>query len=131
MAVDISDRRAPAPAATARRHDAGQDRATDPRQRAQIQLDIVAQRGETRVALARILRERLRQKAAAGLAEEDARGPADWLEILSEHALRSVGEEHEADRQFALTQIAAAALGALESSQRLHGELHGVGELES
>ena len=128
MAVDIEERRVPAPGETRRRQEAV---AVDPRRRARIQLDIVAQRDEARVAIARVLRERLRQKAATGLVNEDARGAADWLEILSEQALRSVGEEHEADRQHALTQLAAAALAALESSQRRHGELRGLAELPS
>lgn len=128
MAVDLSERRV---ATAAGGVSARQDGAVAPRLRAQIQVDVVAQRDEARIALARVLRERWRQKAAVGLALEDARGKADWLEVLSEHALRSVGEEHEADRQFALTQIAAAALAALEASQRRHGELRGVGELDS
>jgi hypothetical protein len=102
-----------------------------PRRRAEIQMGIVAQREELQSALARVLRERWRQKAETGRAAEDRRGAADWLDVLSQHTLRSVGEEHEADRQFALTQLAAAALAALEASQRRHGELRGVGEVSS
>jgi hypothetical protein len=102
-----------------------------PRRRAEIQMGIVAQREELQSALARVLRERWRQKAAIGRAAEDRRGSAGWLDVVSEHALRSVGEEHEADRQFALVQLSAAALAALESSQRRHGELRGVDEAAS
>ncbi|MGH7883902.1 MAG: hypothetical protein ACREN8_13540, partial [Candidatus Dormibacteraceae bacterium] len=99
--------------------------------RAEIQFGVVAQREELQLALARALRERWREKRFSGLARDDRRSAADWLEVLSHYALRSVGEEHEADRQFALTQLAAAALSALESSHRQHGELRGVEESPS
>jgi hypothetical protein len=102
-----------------------------PRQRSEIQFGIVAQRDELRTALARVLRERWRQKVATGLKQEDARGSGDWLEMLSQHTIQSVSEEHEGDRQFALAQVAATALAALEASQRQHGELRGAGEIES
>lgn len=103
----------------------------DPLNRAKIQIGIVAQREELRTAMARVLRERWRRKAATGLADEDARGSADWLEVLAEHALGSVGGMREADRQFALVQVAAVALAALEAGHRRHGEQQGEGELAS
>lgn len=126
MAVDTTEQlRAEAPA---REPEASY---LTPRRRAEIQMGIVAQREDLQAALARVLRERWRQKAETGRSVEDGRGVADWLDVLSQHTLRSVGEEHEADRQFALTQLAAAALAALECSQRAHGELRGMGEVAS
>jgi hypothetical protein len=104
---------------------------SDAGQRSKIQFQIVAQRDELRVALARVLRERWRGKAATGLGREDARSAGDWLEVLSQRTLQTVSEEHEGDRQFALAQVAAAALAALESSQRQHGELKGTDEIPS
>jgi ERCC4-related helicase len=102
-----------------------------PRQRSEIQFSIVAQRAELRVALARVLRERWRLKVDTGLEQEDARSAGDWLDLLSQHTIQSVSEEHEGDRQFALTRLAATALAALEASHRKHGELRGAGEIDS
>src|SRR2546430_12954252 len=70
----------------------------DPATRATTQYNIVAQRQELQTALTRVLRERWRQKASAGLVAEDARTPAQWLETFSENGLRTVGEETSGDR---------------------------------
>jgi hypothetical protein len=102
-----------------------------PSERAAIQVGVVVQRDELNVALARVLRERWQQKATYGLAGEDARGRGEWMDVLAEHCLRSVSEEHEGDRQHALAKIAAAALAALEAGQRQNGEQRGLEELSS
>jgi hypothetical protein len=102
-----------------------------PSQRAAIQIGVVVQRDELSTALARVLRERWNQKASVGLRGEDARGRGEWMDVLAEHALRSVSEEHEGDRQYALAKIAAAALAGLEAGHRQHGEQRGVEELSS
>jgi hypothetical protein len=106
-------------------------RSLPPSERAAIQLGVVVQRDELQVALARVLRERWNQKATVGLAGEDSRGRGEWMDVLAEHCLRSVSEEHEGDRQYALAKIAAAALAALEAGQRQNGEQRGVEELFS
>lgn len=102
-----------------------------PSERAAIQLGVVVQRDELHLALARVLRERWNQKAATGIAGEDGRGRGEWMDVLAEHCLRSVSEEHEGDRQYALAKIAAAALAALEAGHRRNGEQRGVEELSS
>ncbi|HEX4215348.1 MAG TPA: hypothetical protein VIA06_18655 [Candidatus Dormibacteraeota bacterium] len=102
-----------------------------PSERAAIQLGVVVQRDELHVAVARVLRERWNQKATVGLAGEDGRGRGEWMDVLAEHCLRSVSEEHEGDRQYALAKIAAAALAALEAGHRQNGEQRGVEELSS
>lgn len=102
-----------------------------PSERSAIQLGVVVQRDELHLALARVLRERWNQKAAVGIAGEDARGRGEWMDVLAEHCLRSVSEEHEGDRQYALAKIAAAALAALEAGQRQNGEQRGMEELSS
>ena len=128
MAVRVGDERRTG-SGEAGRDDAGTEQ--DPRRRAEIQFSVVAQREELHRAVARVLRERWRRKAATGLADEDARSSADWLEILAEQALGSVSGKGEAERQFALVQVAAVALAALEANHRTHGEQHGSEELAS